>query len=248
MPFIGTRTDIEIGLARHRFNQPLPRPQQGLVTLTGEYAGAVTLIVTGTPDYSPSVGGWETVDRFGDAAVSWWKTRPLATLSLPCLLNIEVTGPVEAALSMLELIGQPRAGRDPSRVKVRGDVPPSAATATATWRLDAMKYGERSYRTDNDQLLLWQELTLDLTQHAAGKIAAVGGMKTRNRSGARTRRVVNARQGDTLRTIALRELGSSNDWKQLRAWNKKLARTDPDALLAVGLKVTIGGKTSSKKA
>jgi hypothetical protein len=246
MPFIGTRTDIEIGLARHRFNQPLPRPQQGLVTLTGEYAGAVTLIVTGTPDYSPSVGGWETVDRFGDAAVSWWKTRPLATLSLPCLLHIDVTGPVEAALSMLELIGQPRAGRDPSRVKVRGDVPPSAATATATWRLDALKYGERSYRTDNDSLLLWQEVSLDLTQFAEGKVAAAGGLKTRNRAGARNRRVVRARQGDTLRVLALRELGRAGDWKLLRSWNKKLAHTDPDALLALGTKVTVGGPASKK--
>jgi hypothetical protein len=246
MPKYPTRADYEIGLARYRFNLPLARPEQGLVTVTGEYAGAVTLIVTGPPDYSPSVGGWDTADRLGDAAISWWRTRPLATLSLAGLLHVDVTGPVEASLGMLERIGQPRAGRDPSRVKVRGDIPPSAAASTAVWRLDSMKYGERGYRTDLDQILLWQEVTLELTQHAAGKVAAVGGMKTRNRKGARTRRVVHARQGDTLRTIALRELGNAGDWKLLRSWNTRLAHTDPDALLAVGAKVTVGGKPAKK--
>jgi ABC-type arginine transport system permease subunit len=68
-----TRADYEIGLERYKFRLPLPRPGQGLVTLTGEYAGSVTLIVAGTPDYSPSVGGWETAERFGNAAISWWK-------------------------------------------------------------------------------------------------------------------------------------------------------------------------------
>ena len=97
-----TRADYEIGLERYKFRLPLPRPGQGLVTLTGEYAGSVTLIVAGTPDYSPSVGGWETAERFGNAAISWWKTRPLATLSLPCLLHTDVTGPVEAGMKLLE--------------------------------------------------------------------------------------------------------------------------------------------------
>lgn len=241
-----TRADYEIGLERYKFRLPLPRPGQGLVTLTGEYAGSVTLIVAGTPDYSPSVGGWETAERFGNAAISWWKTRPLATLSLPCLLHTDVTGPVEAGMKLLEQIGQPRAGREPSRVKVRGDVPPSAATSTSLWRLDALKYGERSYRVDNDSLLLWQEVSLDLTQFAEGKVAAAGGLKTRNRAGARNRRVVRARQGDTLRVLALRELGRAGDWKLLRSWNKKLAHTDPDALLALGTKVTVGGPASKK--
>jgi hypothetical protein len=109
-----------------------------------------------------------------------------------------------------------------------------------------LKYGERSYRTDNDSLLLWQEVSLDLTQFAEGKVAAAGGLKTRNRAGARNRRVVRARQGDTLRVLALRELGRAGDWKLLRSWNKKLAHTDPDALLALGTKVTVGGPASKK--
>lgn len=244
---MGTRADLEVGLARWQFNLPLARPAQGLVTMTGEYAGDVTVIVTDPPDYQASVGGWETTDRFGNSPVSWWSGRPLATLSIACMLHVDVTGPVEEALDMLERIGQPRAGRDPSRIKVRGDIPPSAATAGAVWRLDALKYGDREYRADNDRLLAWQELAIDLAQFAAGTVAPVGGMKTRNRAGSRARRVVRARQGDTLRTLALRELGSAGDWKLLRAWNIRLARIDPDALLAAGLQVTVGGKTPAVK-
>lgn len=241
MPFMGTRAEIEAGLARARFSGSLPRPASGLVSVIGEQVGTVTLILTGPPEYSPSVGGWENIDRIGSTAASWWKQKPLATISLPCLLHTRVTGPVEASLAQLEKIGQRVADRDPSRVKLRGDIPPSAAGA-AIWRVDAMPYSSREYRSDAEQLLWWQEVTISLTQFSAGTIARAGGLKTRSNSGQRNRRVISTRQGDTLRKIALRELGSSSDWKLLRSWNKKLAKTDPDASLATGVKVNVGGK------
>lgn len=248
MPAMGTRAEIEAGLARASFNGSLPRPASGLVTVTAEFVGSVTLVLTGAPDYVPSVGGWDTTPRIGGTASSWWKEQPLATISLPCLLHTTVTGPVERSIAALEKAGKVVGGHladEPSRIKLRGDIPPSAAGA-AVWRLDGLKLSAREYQPAADTVLWWQELTLDLTQHTAGTVARAGGLKTRNVKGARTRRTVRALQGDTIRKIALRELGSSTDWKLLRSWNKKLARTDPDAILAAGTHVSIGG--ASKKA
>jgi hypothetical protein len=48
------------------------------------------------------------------------------------------------------------------------------------------------------------------------------------------------RAGDTMRSVALRELGSGNRWKDLRHWNKKqLGKVNPDDRLRAGTHLAV---------
>jgi nucleoid-associated protein YgaU len=71
-------------------------------------------------------------------------------------------------------------------------------------------------------------------------ISAVKVRSTRTK-GKRKRRTVTTRTHDTLRAVALRELGDSTRWKDLQRWNSKLKRTDPDLPLRQGTHVSIRG-------
>lgn len=204
----------------------------------------VDVIVMAPPDRSGSVGGWQSSERVGRDNASWFGSTPDGTVSQPARLDLAVQPgpPLETRIAQLYAMGQPSGDvddrRPPSAIWLFGDVPDPGYRGA--WKLEDLQLGNRAFRPEQPNALLWQELTLQLSTYTATPaVAPVTVKATRDRAGRRRQRTVVARRGDTLRRIAVRELGSSGQYAALREWNKKIARTDPDAPLRPGLHLTI---------
>jgi hypothetical protein len=199
----------------------------------------VNLLLSGAPDRGGGVGGWEVSERVLRPPADWWRAQPKSTISLPCMLDIhEQEGPsLETRLKRLYAMGQPRGDDPPPPVWLVGDVP---TARTQWWRIDDISLGERIFRTNPLGHLRRQELTVQLTEFVeATGVPKVTVRRTRDSKGRRRVRTIRARKGDTLRRIAVRELGSASAWTDLRSWNKKLRRVDPDAPLRAGSQITL---------
>jgi phage protein U len=215
------------------------RPKPGRVRLAPENgASALTMLLDGPPDRGGGVGGWQSTERALRRPARWWQGQPEDTLSLPCIIDVDhVGGPaLERRLDALYAMGQPDDSGEPPTVLVLGDVP---TQATKRWVVQSITLGDRLYRSDG--ALRRQKLTIELEGYAElPSIKPVTIKRTRDAKGTRRARTIRTRTGDTLRAIAVRQLGESSHWKRIREWNpKQFKRTDPDAPLRAGIKVKL---------
>jgi hypothetical protein len=218
-------------------------PRGGMVKLTPTRGTPLTLIVDGAPDRSGGVGGWQSSERALRRPARWWQSPPEDTMSLPCIIDLyAIGGPsIERRVEVLYAMGQVDAEDDeeePPVIRLSGDV--VARDKTLRWVLQDIKLGERAWTSWG--ALRQQKLTLELEGYdGLDTIAPVAIKRTRSQGGTRRARVIVTQQGDTLRAIAVRQLGQSDAWKRVRDWNPKTFRTvkDPDAPLRAGLHVTL---------
>lgn len=219
--------------------QDTARPRAGMVKLApNNGASPLTLILDGPPDRGGGVGGWNSTDRALRRPARWWGGQPEDTMSLPCILDIHATGgpSIERRLAVLYAMATAGDEVEPPTVLALGDVPDDA---TKKWVIQNIALGERLYQRDGS--LRRQQLTIDLEGYdPLPSIKPVTIKRTRDAKGKRKARVITTKKGDTLRLIAVRQLGQSDAWKSIRTWNpKSLKNTDPDAPLRAGIKVTL---------
>lgn len=213
----------------------------GTVTLTPEGGGAaLTLIMNGPPDRSGGIGGWASVERSGRRPGKWWQSQPDEAMSIECTLDMHaLPGPsVEKRIADLQALGRPSVDlkTEPPVLRLSGDVLP--IDKAVRWVMSDLKFGERLYFSDGK--LRRQVVTVDLERYNdVSEIEAVQVTRTRRAGKARRRRTVVAHTHDTLRAIALRELGNPSRWTDLRQWNTRLKKVDPDAPLRRGTRITI---------
>lgn len=212
-----------------------------MVKLVPTRGSSLTLILTEDDlGRSGDVGGWQDSERVLRPPAHWWKSTPGGLMSPPCLLDLdEIDGPsIERRLEVLYAMGQPTHDfDDPPGIRLYGDVDPIAKDRL--WKLDDITLGKRNYRPDAPTFLRQQWLTLQISTLTAAKPVGPVRLKATRSKGKRRTRTITAKQGDTLRAIAVRQLGSSGDYTLIRQWNKKLARTDPDAPLRAGTKIVL---------
>jgi hypothetical protein len=231
-------------LAQHPRQQPVtnaarPRPRPGMVRLTPSSGSDLTLILNAPPDRSGGVGGWAGSERDGQRPAKWFKSQPDDTISLDCTLDVDaIGGPgIERRLTVLRDMGQPAEGEDePPTIRLDGDIWPD--DQHINWVMSNWSLGERLWNSDGT---FWRhQVKIDLERYnALDEITAVKVRSTR-KAGKRRRRVVQSRGNDTLRGIALRELGDATRWKDIQRWNKKkLKGVDPDARLRTGTHLTV---------
>lgn len=211
----------------------------GTVTLTPEHGSQLTLILNAAPDRAGGVGGWQSADRARRRPGKWWQSSPDDTMTLDCTIDQDaIPGPtVERRLRVLRDMGQPRddTGGDPPTIELSGDI--WSSDANATWVMSDLKLGERLFYPDGS--LRRQQVSVDLERfNDIEEITAVRVKKTRVK-GKRRRHIVHTHTHDTLRTIALRELGNPGRWKDIREWNPRLRKVDPDYPLRHGTHVVI---------
>lgn len=210
----------------------------GKVRLVPSYGSPLTLIVAAPPDRGGGVGGWVASERSRRRPSKWFKALPDDTMTWDLLLDLDaIGGPgLERRLRVLRDMGQPGPNHDePPSIAIEGDI--WTDDGAINWVLDDMTLGDRLWTPDG--ALRRQAVTLTFSRYAAvDEISAIKLTRTRNGSKPR-RRVVIARGSDTLRTIALRELGDGTRWKDIRGWNKTLAKTNPDARLRTGTHITL---------
>lgn len=224
---------------QHRQQQwRLEQVPSGMVKLVPGRGHQLTVVLADTPDRSGSVGGWETSDRVLRPAASWFNGRPLGTLTLPCILDIDVPdGPsVEERLKRLYRMGHARHGNDPPPIRIYGDIP---QPGRQEWRLDDIQLQDRFYRRDFPNRLRQQKLTLSLTELVTPDPVDDVDVRRTRRHGHRRRRTVTTHRGDTLRGIAVRQLGSSQAYRLIRQWNPKVKGVDPDEPLRGGIHLAL---------
>lgn len=215
-------------------------PRGGMVRLVPERGSDLTLILNKEPDRSGGVGGWQPTERSQRRPAKWWKNIPDDTISFDCTLDIDAIGgpSIERRLRVLRDMGQPSDdGDDPPSIRLLGDV--WDEDKNVDWVMSNWALGPRLWLGDGS--LRRQQVQVDLerfTDLAEISAIRVHSTRTKNR---RRRRTVVTRAHDTLRSVALREMGDSTRWKDLQRWNAKLKRTDPDIALRAGTHVAIKG-------
>lgn len=210
----------------------------GRVTFIPEVGSSLTLLVEGPPERGGGVGGWESSERGGTRPAKWFKSIPDDTYSWPLILDIDEVGgpPIERRLRVLRDMGQPQGhDNEPPAITVTGDL--WEHDGNIQWVMNELTLGERLWNSDGS--LRRQHVTVGLERYTPlDEIEAVRIRPTRTGTKKKRRSVV-VHGNDTLRVIAVRELGDATRWKDLRRWNAKLKRTDPDARLRTGLHITL---------
>ena len=210
----------------------------GTILLNPSYGPAVRAIVAQAPDRDGGGGGWQPSARAGRAPGKWFKAVPDDTYNWTLILDADATPgtPIENRVRNIRNMGQPGSGHSrPPSIELSGDV--LDADARIRWVMDSMSLGDRLYvrGDDGEKLLIRQVVTVGLSRYVElDEIETVRITTTRKR-GKRRKRLIKTKANDTLRAVALRELGSGSRWKDLVKWNKKkLAKVNPDARLRTG--------------
>jgi hypothetical protein len=196
----------------------------------------------GNVDLTAGIGGWDVIRRPGRTPVTRWRGRSELRIDVPVYLNDERKLSIEPQITLLTgLAGRGPKGSEqepPHLIFDTGGVSPWDAQAypDQLWVIDALAWGTvvlhngagNRYRQDatvtllqfiDDQLVSDESLALRRKQRR-GKLNV-----------SKTYRV---KKGDTLVSIARRELGSVDRWVQIRQLNPGV-KTDPRLELKAGL-------------
>jgi hypothetical protein len=223
----------------------------GTVTFWPSHGVAVLAILNKEPDRTFGVGGYESSERSLATPAKWFKQTPDDTISLDCTLDDDVTNyarSVEQRLRDLRAMGTAREDRRrggfmPPAVYLNGDVLTDDKIGGWLISTGGIALGPRLFNSGGT--LVRQQVTVTLERSTlVGEIQAVRSTSTRTGKKHRRRRTrtVVVRTGDTLRAVALRELGDQGRWKDIKGWNKKLLKSvDPDARLRTGVHLSIKG-------
>lgn len=213
-------------------------PRGGMVRLDPSRGSSLTMILNKEPDRGGGVGGHQAVERSLRRPAKWFKAQPDDTISFDCTIDIDAIGgpSVERRVRVLRDMGQPSDTEDPPTITVDGDIWDD--DKNVTWVMQDWSLGARLWNSDGT--LRRQQVTVSLERfNPLDEIQPIR-IKSTRKGGRRRRHVVVARGSDTLRAIALRELGDQARWKDIQKWNKtKLRRVDPDQRLRTGLHLTI---------
>lgn len=220
------------------FREVIPDPREGLVTLAPSRGSQLTLVIAGDPDQTVEVGGWESSARIERPAAKWWKAPGDGSLQLELAVDTRLVGGPDMArrLEVLRLMGVARNGEPPPTIRVVGGHLPLAVWRTWVMAANGLTLGARVVQ---DGQHLRQDVNVTLEPYdPADPIAPVRLGRTR-KGGKPRRRVIRSKKGDTIRAIALRQLGSISEWPAIRSWNPALKKIDPDAPLKTGTKVVL---------
>jgi hypothetical protein len=219
----------------------------GSVTLNPDNDLPVTLALSADPSHDASVGGWATSVRFGRSPSTWWQgPQDAATLELQVAIDSRIAPDrsvqrerpayVREVLAALYRMGRPAAGKgEPPTIAV--DCPSLPMTSGKLWLLQRMPTGSQLVFNG---VLVRQEIALSLIEYVElPAVQRTSAKATRDTKNQRRTRTIQSRPGDTIRTIAVRQLGDAGRWKDIRTWNKSLAKQDPDERLRVGTIVVL---------
>lgn len=220
----------------------------GTITLHPDGGAAVTAIVAGPPQRSGGVGGWQSSERAQRRPAKWFRAPTDESYSLDLILDAQAAlepgsrgagRSVEERLAAVRKMGmRGELGDDPPSIKLTGDI--WKLDRSLSWVMDEFTLGDRLYNSDGTLRRQQFSVTLSrfegITELEAVRIqrSRTGGKNPKPR-----RRSIRTKQGDTLRAVALRELGAGGRWVDLRKWNKSLKRVNPDATLRPGTKIAV---------
>lgn len=206
------------------------------VTITPVMPPGFGITVGRTGDQAKLVldGGWAETARPRRTSLTEWQGWPLATLSIPFILNqFQGEGSIESAISYLEgFMRDLRGGSQPPVLSVDGPVPGT----WLRWSMKSIDYtdeirrpfdGARSRVTGVLNLIEYNEVellvsTVPTPAAAAVERATASPAATAPSGGAKpaaTGRTYTVRSGDTLSRIAQQQLGNAGRWQEIANLN-----------------------------
>lgn len=227
--------------AGQRFPTVAPPGPGRTLLVADEPPVSVTLLTVEQPDADGGVGGWEEVQRDGRPPAIVHVGEPRATVSLSLMLDRDELGlwdqgGIEWRLTQLYNMGRkhPETG-EPARILLLGDRP----AYNPLWVIDSLKPTVKLKTPDGR--LRQVAVSIGLSEWVDASLAVtLPPASTRSTRGKTKTRFYVTRQGDTLRRVALAQLGSQGEWRALREANKsRLKGVDPDALLKPGTNLRI---------
>lgn len=200
------------------------------------------------PTPTQGYGGWETVPRAARTGLTAWRGFEPLGIDLALLLDNHLEGKsVERSMQLLEAL----AGRGEMR-RPREDEPPHLIVDTAgvmphdfhvdrdnRWVITDLDFDEESVIRNDHGNWTRVAVTVSLLQYVADGGLAAQTAAVRRRIHARgkpTKRPYTARAGDTLVSIARRELGDPGRWREISDLNNI---RDPRAKLKTGRKLRL---------
>lgn len=217
-------------------------PDSGQIVLIASNGSTFKTLRGGELGRTGGVGGWQTSQRVFRGPASWYQAPTLASLSIPCILDLgelPAGGTLDSRMKTLYKMGQPgKDGSDPPSIQLFGDV--TSRERGLIWRLDEIDNAEWLWKPGDHTQLRRVTFTLSLTQlEQSTGIEPLSVRSTRDTASTAKTRTITVKAGDTLRSIAVRQLGQSSDYTQIQGWNPSVAKADPDAPLRAGLKLVI---------
>jgi hypothetical protein len=220
---------------------PLPLPQAGRVRLrTVDKRLDLTLRLDEEPaSMTPQVPRIEQVEIAYRAARTWWAGQAPGELSIPCLLDGFPSSSIEGRVERLEDMARPRsagkASGAPSPLQIAGNVPGT----DRLWMIAGLDQRDAIWRNG---FRVRQHFDISLTQWVPLEEADTPGRKNQRTAGGAKRRRANytVKSGDTLTSIALRQLGSAKRWKDIAKLNPvrgKARRSPSDIRVGQSLKM-----------
>lgn len=158
-------------------------------------------------------GGHPIGARPKKKALTVWEGRQPFEMEVPVLLDLggQVVEGLRAALDRMATSVN---GEKPPPVKIlsnKGKLPiPADISDDADWWLEDLKWGEELRRARDGELVR-QEVTITLLERVDDQL-----LKTKPKTASTHRsRNYRVRKGDTLHSIAARELGSAARWREI---------------------------------
>lgn len=218
-------------------------PPLGWVRLEAEVDEALALLCRlgeGNVDMTQGVGGWDEVDRPGRTPISRWRHRVALKVDVPLWIASTDRTSIEPQIQVLTAL----AGRGPRWVEAE---PPHLIFDTAgvsPW--DAQTYPDQLWVIDQ---LAWgtsvlhnhagnryrQDATVTLLQFIDDVAIPDQSLAKRRQTRGKIKvpKTYRVKKGDTLVSIARKELGSVDRWLDVRRLNPAV-RTDPRIELTPG--------------
>jgi hypothetical protein len=236
---IGTKRPAAV--SGHRASSVVP--PRGWVRLEAEVDEALALLCRlgdGNVDLTSGVGGWEEVDRPGRTPISRWRHRVSLRVDVPLWIASADRTSIEPQIEVLTAL----AGRGPRWVEAEpphlifdtGGVSPWDAQTypDQLWVIDALSWGTNLlYNSAGNRYR--QDVTVTLLQFVDDVAIPDQSLAKRRQTRGKFKvpKTYHVKKGDTLVSIARRELGSVDRWLEIRKLNPG-ARTDPRVELKPG--------------
>jgi hypothetical protein len=203
-------------------------PPRGWVRLENEDDSGMALLCRlgdGNLDLTAGIGGWDEVKRPGRSPVTRWRSWAAARVDVPVYLNDERRNSIEPQRTML--VGL--AGRGPY---AGGGEPPHRLFAQTypdqMWVIDALTWGSNVLFNHAGNRYR-QDATITLLQFIDDQLVSDKSLALRRkqrRGKLNVPKTYHVKKGDTLVSIARKELGSVDRWLDIRKLNPGV-KTDP---------------------
>jgi len=190
-------------------------------------------LVDDPPTLSGGYGGFRVADRPRKSSLTIWQGRQPFQLTVPMLLSDRGSS-IRDEIHNLDVISSGTSKGAPPYVKVDGAVP-VPVHAGELWVIQDVQWGAIVRR--RDRVVIRQDVTVTLLEYVSDATLEASTESSRTPGGKTIIRRYTVKKGDTLGSIAARQLGDQKRWVDVAAVNG--FRSSNDLKKFIGRKIRL---------